>query len=125
MTDETGSEGFLIAAEVAGWLRVRRSTIYSWAATGQIPSVRLNGIIRFIRADIESWIKDHSKDLADPNPPMFRPIVFSPKTTISHQTLQRIGERAVRRSLGMQPSRRNSNEPSRPIIATRQRKDQR
>ncbi len=74
MMNETLSE-MLLAAEVAQWLRVRPSTIYSWAATGHIPSVRLNGTVRFIRTDIQRWIDACSKDQVESHPSSTRPIV--------------------------------------------------
>jgi len=64
MMSETPSQ-LMIAAEVALWLRMRCSTIYGWAATGKIPSVKMNGAIRFVRSDIEHWINDRSRMPAD------------------------------------------------------------
>lgn len=46
------------AQEVAELLNVDEKTVYMWAANGKIPAIRLNGAIRFIREDIESWIND-------------------------------------------------------------------
>ncbi|GKS59800.1 hypothetical protein YTPLAS18_33270 [Nitrospira sp.] len=47
----------LTAAEVAAWLRLAVSTVYSWAAQGMIPSMRLNGCLRFDRAELARWIE--------------------------------------------------------------------
>lgn len=47
----------LTVPELAEWLRLRPSTIYSWAAAGRIPCVRIGGRIRFSRGEILRWIE--------------------------------------------------------------------
>jgi excisionase family DNA binding protein len=49
----------LLASEIARWLRVGISTVYQWAHGGTIPCVRLNGVLRFPRQDIEAWLTAH------------------------------------------------------------------
>ena len=38
--------------EVAVWLRLSRSTIYEWAASGKIPWMRIGGALRCNRSDV-------------------------------------------------------------------------
>jgi len=104
MSNETSLE-ILIATEVARWLRVSPPTIYAWAATGKIPSVKMNGAIRFVRSDIEHWINDRSRMPAD-SP--IRPILPSKPTSVSRVTIQRAGARAIRCVSGRQSSQQNS-----------------
>jgi excisionase family DNA binding protein len=59
---------FLTVGDLAPWLRLKRSTLYARAATGKIPSVNLNGTIRFIRTDIERWIHEHVRQAVDSDP---------------------------------------------------------
>lgn len=106
MTNETRSE-ILIVTEVALWLRMKCSTVYAWAATGKIPSVKLNGVIRFVRSDIECWIHDRSCMPAD-MPPMTRPIVLPNPASISHHNIKQAGARAIRRISGRQSLRQTS-----------------
>ena len=106
MTNETRSE-ILIATEIALWLRMKGSTIYAWAAAGKIPSVKLNGAIRFVRSDIERWIHDRSCMPADLSP-MTRPIVLPNPASISRHTIKQAGARAIRRVSGRQSSQQNS-----------------
>jgi excisionase family DNA binding protein len=47
----------LTASEVAAWLRLAVSTVYAWAAKGTIPSIRLNGCLRFDREELARWIE--------------------------------------------------------------------
>jgi excisionase family DNA binding protein len=46
----------LLASEIARWLRVGISTVYQWARVGTIPCIRLNGVLRFSRQDVEAWL---------------------------------------------------------------------
>lgn len=86
----------LIATEVARWFRIKCSTAYAWAAMGKIPSVRLNGAIRFVRADLERWIQDRSRMVPELAPFEKRSILPSPIPTVSRVTLQRAGAHAIR-----------------------------
>lgn len=86
----------LIAAEVARWWRITRSTAYAWAATGKIPSVKLNGAIRFVRADLERWIQERSRMASELAPSQTRPILPPPMPAVSRVTIQRAGARAIR-----------------------------
>lgn len=51
---------FMTAAEVAAWLRVGLSTIYAWTASGRIPSIRFNGVVRFQRHQLTGWMQQHT-----------------------------------------------------------------
>lgn len=46
----------LTASEVAAWLRIAVSTVYDWAGKATIPSIRLNGCLRFDRKELTRWI---------------------------------------------------------------------
>lgn len=58
---------YMTAAEVAAHLRIKIGTIYSWSATGKIPAVKINGVIRFSRLDIEAWVQSCVRP---PSPPI-------------------------------------------------------
>lgn len=47
----------LSVKEVAEILKVKPSTIYSWAEQRLIPSFKLNGLLRFSEDDILRWIE--------------------------------------------------------------------
>lgn len=53
MADE---HDILTASEVAAWLRIAVSTVYDWAGKATIPSIRLNGCLRFDRQELTRWI---------------------------------------------------------------------
>lgn len=46
----------LTIQDVAKQLQVKASTLYAWVAQGKIPSVKLNGLIRFHPSAIEQWL---------------------------------------------------------------------
>jgi excisionase family DNA binding protein len=46
----------LLASEIARWLRIGISTVYQWAHAGTIPCIRLNGVLRFHRQDVQVWL---------------------------------------------------------------------
>ena len=43
--------------ELAGQLNVKPSTLYAWAGQGRIPCIRIHGLVRFRRDDIERWVE--------------------------------------------------------------------
>lgn len=47
----------LTAAEVALLLRVTTPTIYRWADDGTLPSVKVGGIVRFRREEIDAILR--------------------------------------------------------------------
>ena len=51
----------MTAAEVAVWLRISLATAYAWAASGRIPSVRFNGVVRFPRQQLKVWMQQHTR----------------------------------------------------------------
>jgi excisionase family DNA binding protein len=113
----------LIATEVARWLRCAPSTIYAWAATGKIPSVKLNGTIRFLRADIERWMKDRSSDLDNSRPAMPHPIIPPTPTAVSYQTIKQAGARAIRSVPGKPLSPQHPKESPHSAVADGERKN--
>ncbi len=59
---------FLTVREVARLLRVRESTIYTWAGTGALPSVRVGRLLRFQPDEIQTWIVERSSSTGDHDP---------------------------------------------------------
>ncbi len=44
--------------DVASFLSVKESTIYSWVSSGCIPSFKVNGLVRFDMEEIEGWVRN-------------------------------------------------------------------
>jgi len=47
--------------EVANYLRVKESTVYTWAQEGILPAFRLGRLWRFRRAEIDVWLEGHRR----------------------------------------------------------------
>lgn len=61
-TDGKGAlPDYMTAAEVAAWIRVGVSTIYHWRASGRIPSIVFNGVVRFPRQQLVGWMQQHTR----------------------------------------------------------------
>jgi excisionase family DNA binding protein len=63
MKDETGE--IFTLDEVALYLKVGKRTVYRLAAAKRIPAFKVGGTWRFLRADIDSWIRKQSMDGLD------------------------------------------------------------
>ena len=48
----------LTIKEIAARLHVKDKTIYAWAAQGKIPTLKINGVIRFDSDAIERWLQN-------------------------------------------------------------------
>ena len=59
MKDETGE--IFTLKEVASYLKVGKRTVYRLAAANKIPAFKVGGAWRFLRADIDDWIRQQSK----------------------------------------------------------------
>jgi excisionase family DNA binding protein len=55
----------LTVKETAEILRIKPSTIYSWAASSQIPCFKINGLLRFSEDDIIKWVSNCKKTLPE------------------------------------------------------------
>ncbi|MDH5668671.1 MAG: helix-turn-helix domain-containing protein [Nitrospira sp.] len=47
----------LTAKDVAARLQVKDKTVYAWAKRGKIPTLKLNGVVRFDEKAIEQWLQ--------------------------------------------------------------------
>lgn len=47
----------LTVKDVSSYLQVKPSTVYAWAKQGKIPCKRLNGVVRFVLEEVQSWVQ--------------------------------------------------------------------
>ncbi len=52
-------ETLLTVKQVAQYLQLKESTIYSWAQDGKIPAIKIGRTWRFRRADLDDWLEQH------------------------------------------------------------------
>ena len=43
--------------ELADYLRLQKQTLYNWLHQGKISGIKLGGVWRFERKDIDAWLK--------------------------------------------------------------------
>lgn len=48
----------LTARELANYLRVKPSTVLRWAREKKLPTLRVQGRIRFRKSEIDHWLDD-------------------------------------------------------------------
>ena len=52
----------LTVKELADQLHIKPSTLYAWAGQGRIPFLKLHGLVRFERDEIEHWVASFRVD---------------------------------------------------------------
>ena len=45
--------------QVAQYLQLKESTIYSWAQDKKIPAIKIGRTWRFRRSDLDTWLESH------------------------------------------------------------------
>jgi excisionase family DNA binding protein len=50
------NEALWTVREAAAFLKLGRNTVYEWAASGKLPSVRLGSRIRFLPSALRRWL---------------------------------------------------------------------
>ena len=81
----------LTIRDIAQWLTVKPSTLYGWVAQGKMPALRIHGVLRFRREDIDAWLA--KCQIEPPNPS--RPAARRPHGTNDVDTLIAEAKRAV------------------------------
>ena len=63
--------GMLLTVKgLAARLQVKDKTVYAWVSHGKIPSVKINGVIRFDATDIEQWLQECHVSIGPPHRPV-------------------------------------------------------
>ena len=62
----------LTIQDVAQWLTVKPSTLYVWVAQKKMPALKIHGLIRFQREQIESWLAECQLEPPTPSRPADR-----------------------------------------------------
>jgi excisionase family DNA binding protein len=94
---EEAAPDFMTAAEVAAWLRVGLSTIYAWKASGRIPYVKFNGVVRFQRHQLTGWMQQHTMCPSVSSDKVSERISGARPRQLSHRTMVDAAARVKRR----------------------------
>ena len=57
----------LTVKDLAARLQVKDKTVYAWASQGKIPSLRINGVLRFDAAEVEQWLQECHVSVGPPH----------------------------------------------------------
>ena len=52
--------------ELADYLKLKKQTIYNWLHQRKISGIKVGGVWRFDRRDIESWLKSRRRQSKNP-----------------------------------------------------------
>ena len=52
------ADSLMAVEEVAKYLKVEESTIYTWAKGGKLPAIKVSRFWRFKKEDIDNWLEE-------------------------------------------------------------------
>lgn len=54
-----GNDPLFTVDEVSAYLKLKPGTVRSMARTGELPAIKVNRVWRFLKSQIDQFIKDH------------------------------------------------------------------
>jgi excisionase family DNA binding protein len=54
---------YLTPQQISHYLQIKISTIYAWVAQGKIPFIKIHGVIRFQKDEIDCWVETFRKKI--------------------------------------------------------------
>jgi excisionase family DNA binding protein len=58
-------DALLSVKEVADYLQLKESTVYTWAQQDKIPAIKVGRRWQFRRSDLEAWLAEHAQSVED------------------------------------------------------------
>ena len=65
IADDKKSSALLNVKEVAEYLRVTESTVYTWSQKGKLPGIKIGRRWKFRQVDIDAWIERQAQQTED------------------------------------------------------------
>ncbi len=56
--------------ELADYLKLKKQTIYNWLNQRKISGIKVGGVWRFDRKDIDNWLRSKKRESTVPNTPV-------------------------------------------------------
>jgi excisionase family DNA binding protein len=53
---------YLDVKELSRYLNIKPSTLYAWASQGKLPSLKVHGLLRFDKGEIDDWLAGFQKE---------------------------------------------------------------
>lgn len=66
----------LTIKDVATSLQIKQATLYAWAAQGRIPCIKIHGLVRFRKEEIDQWVEGFRKSPKATESPRVQPKAF-------------------------------------------------
>jgi len=60
-----GPSQYLTPAEAAHHIRRSPGYVYQRISTGEIPAVKVSGVLRILREEFENWLNEHTESLSE------------------------------------------------------------
>ncbi|MBP7216322.1 MAG: helix-turn-helix domain-containing protein [Candidatus Omnitrophica bacterium] len=54
--------------ELADYLRLKKQTIYNWLNQGKIAGIKVGGVWRFDRREVDAWLRSRKQALKSQSP---------------------------------------------------------
>jgi excisionase family DNA binding protein len=56
------ADALMTVEEVAKYLKVEESTVYTWARQRKVPAIKIGRFWRFRKEDIDKWLEENKVD---------------------------------------------------------------
>jgi len=56
------ADALMTVEEVAKYLKVEESTVYTWAREGKIPAMKIGRFWRFEKEDMDKWLEEKKRE---------------------------------------------------------------
>ncbi|MEQ1680805.1 MAG: helix-turn-helix domain-containing protein [Nitrospira sp.] len=66
----------LTIKEVALSLQIKPATLYAWASQGRIPCIKIHGLVRFQKEEIDQWVEGFRERPKAAESPRVQPKAF-------------------------------------------------
>lgn len=64
------------AKALSRYLNIKPCTLYAWAAQGRIPCLKIHGLVRFRKDEIDQWVEGFRERPKATESPLVRPSAF-------------------------------------------------
>ena len=63
------ADALMTVEEVAKYLKVEESTVYTWARQRKVPAIKISRFWRFRKEDIDKWLEGRKNETGNVRPP--------------------------------------------------------
>lgn len=68
--NDVSSDRWLSVEEIAGYLGIKRDTVYKWIERKQMPAHKIGSLWKFRKEEIDAWVRSgQAADVSEPRKP--------------------------------------------------------